>query len=114
MPVAAEVDLALERPLAQPGHPLHEGGDFRVDGRSEHRRGRLPVGLGRGHAQHALCGAVDRGDAPFRVEREHARRDRLELQLAELRGRKAKLSEEKYFQELEKLLLELAAVYDGT
>ena len=43
-----------------------------------------------------------------------ARRDRLELQLAELRGRKAKLSEEKYFQELEKLLLELAAVYDGT
>ncbi len=43
-----------------------------------------------------------------------ARRDALELQLADLRGRKAKLSEEKYFQELEKLLLELAAVYEGT
>ena len=43
-----------------------------------------------------------------------ARRDKLELQIAELRARKAKLNEEKYYQELEKLLLELAAVYDGT
>lgn len=43
-----------------------------------------------------------------------ARRDRLELQLAELRSRKAKLSEEKYLKELERLLLELAALYEGT
>jgi hypothetical protein len=43
-----------------------------------------------------------------------ARRDRLELQISDLRARKAKLAEDKYYAELEKLLLELAAVYDGT
>ena len=43
-----------------------------------------------------------------------ARRDKLELQIAGLRERKEKMSEEKYFQELEKLLLELARIYDGT
>jgi hypothetical protein len=43
-----------------------------------------------------------------------ARRDQLELQLAALRDKKAKMNEEKYYQELEKLLLQLAAVYDGT
>ena len=43
-----------------------------------------------------------------------ARRDELEVQLATLRERKPKMNEEKYFQELEKLLLELAALYDGT
>jgi hypothetical protein len=43
-----------------------------------------------------------------------ARRDQLEIQLAALRERKAKMNEEKYYQELEKLLLQLAAVYDGT
>ena len=43
-----------------------------------------------------------------------ARRDQLEIQLAVLREKKAKMNEEKYYQELEKLLLQLAAVYDGT
>ena len=43
-----------------------------------------------------------------------ARRDQLEIQLAALREKKAKMNEEKYYQELEKLLLQLAAVYDGT
>jgi hypothetical protein len=43
-----------------------------------------------------------------------ARRDRLELQIAELRDAKGKTSEDAYFRELEKLLLELAALYDGT
>lgn len=42
-----------------------------------------------------------------------ARRDQLELQLAELRARKAKLPEAQYFKELEQLLLALAAAYDG-
>lgn len=43
-----------------------------------------------------------------------ARRDQLELQISALRERKPKLNEEKYYQEMEKLLLELARVYDGT
>jgi hypothetical protein len=43
-----------------------------------------------------------------------ARRDKLEQQIAALREKKEKMNEEKYFQELEKLLLELAKVYDGT
>jgi hypothetical protein len=43
-----------------------------------------------------------------------ARRDQLELQLSALRDKKAKMHEDKYYQELEKLLLELAAVYDRT
>ncbi len=42
-----------------------------------------------------------------------ARRDRLEMQLAELRGRKAKMNEGNYFQELEKILLEIASLYGG-
>ena len=43
-----------------------------------------------------------------------ARRDALELKIAKLREGKAKLVEAKYFAELEKLLLELASVYEGT
>jgi hypothetical protein len=43
-----------------------------------------------------------------------AQRDKLEQQIAALREKKEKMNEEKYFQELEKLLLELAKVYDGT
>ena len=43
-----------------------------------------------------------------------ARRDELELQLSVLREKKAKMNEEKYYQELEKLLLQLAELYDGT
>jgi hypothetical protein len=43
-----------------------------------------------------------------------ARRDKLELDIAALREQKAKMNEGKYYQELEKLLLQLAALYDGT
>ncbi len=45
---------------------------------------------------------------------QRGRRDKLELEIAELREAKAKMNEEKYYQALEKLMLELAAVYDGT
>ena len=41
-----------------------------------------------------------------------ARRDQLELQIAALRTKKEKMNEGNYFKELEKLLLELAAVYE--
>lgn len=43
-----------------------------------------------------------------------ARRDQIELQISALREKKAKMNEEKYYQDLEKMLLELAALYDGT
>lgn len=43
-----------------------------------------------------------------------AQRDQLEQQIAVLREKKAKMNEEKYFQELEKMMLELARLYDGT
>jgi hypothetical protein len=43
-----------------------------------------------------------------------ARRDKLELDLAALRERKAKMNEDKYYQELEKILLQLARLYEGT
>jgi hypothetical protein len=36
------------------------------------------------------------------------------VQLAELRGRKAKLAEDKYLAELEKLLVAIAELYQGT
>jgi hypothetical protein len=43
-----------------------------------------------------------------------AQRDQLEQQIAALREKKEKMNEEKYFQELEKLMLALAKVYEGT
>ncbi|MDP3068801.1 MAG: hypothetical protein Q8N18_00855 [Opitutaceae bacterium] len=43
-----------------------------------------------------------------------AQRDKLELEISALRERKAKMNEEKYFKELEKLLLTLAVLYEGT
>lgn len=43
-----------------------------------------------------------------------ARRDALEQKIALLRERKEKMNEARYFAELEKLMLELAAVYEGT
>jgi hypothetical protein len=43
-----------------------------------------------------------------------ARRDELERSIAKLRESKSRLPEEKYFQDLEKLFLELAALYGGT
>jgi hypothetical protein len=58
--------------------------------------------LVRSEAEHQLSAEV------------RARRDRLELQLSALREKKAKMNEDKYYQELEKLMLELATVYDRT
>lgn len=43
-----------------------------------------------------------------------ARRDALEVKISRLREAKAKLPEDRYYIELEKLLLELAAVYEDT
>lgn len=43
-----------------------------------------------------------------------ARRDAIEVKISRLRDAKAKLPEAQYYAELEKLLLELAAIYEGT
>ena len=42
-----------------------------------------------------------------------ARRDELELQLAQARLRKSQLSQEEYLQQIEPLLLELAELYES-
>ncbi|MBI5690323.1 MAG: hypothetical protein HZC55_09490 [Verrucomicrobia bacterium] len=64
----------------------------------------------RAHQMHLVRSAAEQLLSP----EIRARRDRLELQVAELRARKAKMPEKQYFEDLEKLLLELAALYDGT
>lgn len=64
----------------------------------------------RAHQFHLVQSSAERLLAP----EVRARRDRLELQLSELRGRKAQLPEAKYYAEMEKLLLELAALYEGS
>ncbi len=43
-----------------------------------------------------------------------ARRDELEIQVAKLREKKARMAEAAYYRELEKLMLQIAALYDGT
>lgn len=43
-----------------------------------------------------------------------AKRDKLEQQLSELRAMKEKMKEDVYYRELEKVLLELAGLYEGT
>ncbi len=63
----------------------------------------------RAHQMHLLRSAEERQLAP----EVRARRDQLELQLAELRARKTKLTEDKYLAELERLLLQIAGLYEG-
>lgn len=64
----------------------------------------------RAHQFHLVRSAAEQQLAP----EVRARRDKLEQDVAALRERKAKMNEGKYYQELEKLLLELARLYDGT
>lgn len=73
------------------------------------RDGAPPDGL-RAHQFHLVRSTDEQQLSP----EVRARRDRLEQQIAGLRDKKEKLSEEKYFNDLEKLLLELAALYHGT
>jgi hypothetical protein len=64
----------------------------------------------RAHQFHLVRSAIEQQLSPD----VRARRDQLELQLSALREKKAKMNEEKYYQELEKVLLEIAALYNGT
>ncbi len=73
------------------------------------RDGAPPDGL-RAHQFHLVRSTDEQQLSP----EVRARRDRLEQQIAGLRDKKEKLGEEKYFNDLEKLLLELAALYRGT
>jgi hypothetical protein len=58
--------------------------------------------LVRSHAEQQLSGEL------------RAQRDQLELEVAKLRERKLKMAEDVYYRELEKLMLQLAALYDRT
>jgi hypothetical protein len=64
----------------------------------------------RAHQFHLVRSAAEQQLSP----EARARRDALELKIARLRETKAKLTEAKYYEELERLMLELAAVYEGT
>lgn len=64
----------------------------------------------RAHQFHLVRSAAEQQLSPEL----RARRDQLELQLSGLRERKAKMNEEKFYQELEKILLEIARLYEGT
>ncbi len=64
----------------------------------------------RAHQFHLVRSAAEQQLSP----EGRARRDALELKIARLRETKAKLTEVKYYEELERLMLELAAVYEGT
>lgn len=63
----------------------------------------------RAHQMHLVRSAEEAQLAPDL----RAKRDALELQLAELRARKAKLPEDRYLAELERLLLQIADLYEG-
>jgi hypothetical protein len=73
------------------------------------QNGALPDGP-RAHQFHLVRSTAEQHLSPEL----RARRDKLELDVAALRERKAKMNEEKYYQELEKLLLQLAELYEGT
>jgi hypothetical protein len=73
------------------------------------RDGATPDGA-RAHQFHLVRSEAEQQLSPA----VRARRDQLELELSVLREKKATLNEEKYFQELERLLLQLASLYDGT
>lgn len=70
----------------------------------------VPLDGLRAHQFHLVRSALEQQLAP----EARAQRDQLEQQIAALREKKAKMNEEKYFQELEKMMLELARLYDGT
>ncbi len=64
----------------------------------------------RAHQFHLVRSAAEQ-QIPAEIR---AKRDRLEQQIAELRLAKPKMREELYYRELEKILLELAALHEGT
>jgi len=70
----------------------------------------VPLDGLRAHQFHLVRSAMEQQLPP----EARAQRDQLEQQIAALREKKAKMTEEKYFQELEKMMLELARLYDGT
>lgn len=73
------------------------------------RDGSAPDGL-RAHQFHLVRSAAEQEmSSDIR-----ARRDQLELEVAKLRERKAKLPEDAYYRELEQLLLQIAALYERT
>lgn len=73
------------------------------------RDGAAPDGA-RAHQFHLVRSAAEQQLSP----EQRAKRDELEVRVSALREQKAKMPEEKYYRELERLLLELARVYDAS
>jgi hypothetical protein len=69
-----------------------------------------PVDGARAQQYHLVRSAAEQHLAP----EVRAKRDALELEVARLRDAKAKLPEDAYFRDLEKLLLQIAALYEGS
>lgn len=73
------------------------------------RDGATPDGM-RAHQFHLV-----RSPAEQQLSAEtRAKRDQLEVEVAKLREAKAKMPEDAYLRELERLMLQIAALYDGT
>jgi len=64
----------------------------------------------RAHQFHLVRSEQERKLAP----ETRAQRDELELGIARLRDSKSQMTEEDYYQELEKLLIEVARLYDNS
>jgi hypothetical protein len=73
------------------------------------RDGATPDGI-RAHQFHLVRSAEEQ----LLSSELRARRDKLEQRVSELRQAKEKMAEHLYFQELEKVLLEIAQLYEGT
>lgn len=108
----AENRLATEHALLDDnGDALGTPADwFRGVIATKRAREGAPADGPRAHQFHLVRSAAELELAP----EVRARRDKIELEISALRERKPKMNEEKYFAELEKLLLALAALYEGT
>lgn len=83
---------------------------FRGTRATKAARDGAPIDGPRAHQFHLVRSAEEQQLPPEL----RARRDALELQISKLRDNKAKMPEARYYDELEKILLQLADIYDGS
>ena len=108
----SESRLATEHALLEDnqdgkGTPAKFFTGIRAEGRA--KDGSLPDG----RMAHRYI-LVPSKNAPKLSQEEVAERDRLESEIEKLRSRKRKLGEDAYYEELEKLMVQMAELYDDT
>lgn len=101
----------LEGRLATEHALLDDSGDKRGT-RADGYRGVRPLGTPDGYRAHQWHLVPSPAEQRLTAE-QRRRRDELELAVVSLRGRKAELGEDAYFAEFERLMLAMAAVYEG-